>query len=171
MNLRLRCEEVVRRIGVSEQLPIDELCRRVSAHTGRPIVLEEITFPAGSPSGVWISTGRVDYIFHDSRATRLHKEHVIAHELGHILCDHRCSDEFADITALLMPNLAPEMVTRLLHRTRYDAVEEQEAETIASLLMYRSKRRGKAPAHSDGPVLDVIRRVERTLLRSRRTAS
>ncbi|MFF8382590.1 ImmA/IrrE family metallo-endopeptidase [Streptomyces kanasensis] len=167
MNLRRRCEEIVRRIDGSDSLPIEKLCEKVGLHTGRPIVLEGIPFTGGSPSGVWISTGKIDYIFHDSRATPLHREHVVAHELGHILCDHRCGGELTELSALLMPNLSPEMVTRVLHRARYDVVEEQEAETIASLLMYRSRRCPSTASRGGGPVRDVIRRVERTLLRRR----
>jgi hypothetical protein len=68
-----------------------------------------------------------------------------------------------------MPNLAPEMILRVLHRSRYDAVEEQEAEIIASLLMYRMKRRRGEASRTKTPV-HMIRRIERTLLRNRRTA-
>ncbi|MFF5982713.1 ImmA/IrrE family metallo-endopeptidase [Streptomyces olindensis] len=170
MNLRRRCEKIVRSIDISEPLPIADLCRKVSEQTGRPILLQEMSLPAGSPSGLWLSTGKIDYIFHDSRASQLHKDHVIAHELGHILCDHRCDNDIAELTSRLMPNLAPEMILRVLHRSRYDAVEEQEAEIIASLLMYRTKRRRDEASRTDTPV-HMIRRIERTLLRNRRTSS
>jgi hypothetical protein len=171
MNQRRRCEKIVRRIEISEPVRIEDLCDKVSAYTGRPIQLNAMTFPLGSPSGLWVSTGKVDYIFHDSRATQLHKEHVIAHELGHILCDHPCSNDFSDISSLLMPNLAPEMISRVLRRTHYDALEEREAEIIASLLMHKSTRYRGEGRTADVPVPDVIRRVERTLLRNWRMPS
>ncbi|WP_433724380.1 hypothetical protein ACQP2Y_03100 [Actinoplanes sp. CA-051413] len=43
---------------------------------------------AGLPCGLWISVETADYVFYDPETSQLHAEHIILHELGHMLSGH-----------------------------------------------------------------------------------
>jgi hypothetical protein len=106
-----------------------------------------------------------DYVFFEIATSPLHREHIILHELGHLLRD-RAPTEVIDDRALrlLLPTLNVDVVRRVMGRTSYTAVEEQEAEMIASLVLDRVMVRA-APRDvvSDSEVAAVIGRLESTL--------
>jgi hypothetical protein len=90
--------------------------------------------------GLWIATSTTDVIFFERVTTHPHQEHIILHELSHLLCDHyRASLRVAAQTERLLPNLDPDMVRRVLARAGYSSVEEREAETLASLIRQRAR--------------------------------
>ncbi len=41
--------------------------------------------------GLWLGTDNADYVFYEARTAPLHREHIILHEIGHVLCDHHRS--------------------------------------------------------------------------------
>jgi hypothetical protein len=65
-------------------------------------------------------------------------EHVILHELSHIICDHRGTTAAERLTQYGL--LAPSTVKRMLERTLYDSAEEREAELLASEIGSRINR-------------------------------
>jgi hypothetical protein len=87
-----------------------------------------------------------DYVFFENATSPLHREHIILHELGHLLRDH-APKEIIDnrVLRLLLPTLDIDVIRRVMGRTSYSAVEEQEAEMIASLswIGWSSARRGE----------------------------
>jgi hypothetical protein len=126
------------------------LCATVAAKRGRPILLS----PMASQDdiwGLWVATDTSDLIFYDQGTTPPHQQHIILHELSHVLCDHYRVSFSAGDSRRLLPDLDPEMVRRILGRTTYSAVEEQEAELLASLIRQHaglaagSRRTGNAP--------------------------
>lgn len=122
-------------VGIPRPLDVDLLLDRLERHRGRPIDLHETTLTAGGPCGLWICQPDRDVIAFAADTTEMHKEHIILHELGHILPRHRgdCS-----LTAAVAPQLTPsvrvELIEHMLGRSAYAAVEEQEAEMIATLI-------------------------------------
>ena len=82
-----------------------------------------------------------DYIVYEAGTSRLHREHIILHEVGHLLSDHGTTTVLEPRTSrALLPSLDPDLVDRVLGRTHYSAAEEQEAELIASLILERASR-------------------------------
>jgi len=80
----------------------------------------------------------VDYVFYEAETSQLHREHIILHELGHLLCEHQPTEVLdEEVVAQLLPDLNPAVVYRVLGRTTYTAIEEQEAEMLASLVRGR----------------------------------
>lgn len=135
-RLRRQCAERVRALDIPTPFDVGELCRRLSAARDREIRLLPAPLPPDSPCGLWVSTERADYVFYEERTTRLHRDHIVLHEIGHLLCDHEATpvlDEEA--SRLVLPSLDPSMVQRMLGRTHYSRVEEQQAELIASLIL------------------------------------
>jgi hypothetical protein len=66
------------------------------------------------------------------------REHIILHELSHIICDHHGTPTAERLTQYGL--LAPSMVKRMLERTLYDSAEEREAELLASEIGSRINR-------------------------------
>lgn len=135
--------------GLTTPRPFDvaELCRRVSATLGQPITLVGVPMPTGAPFGLTFFTDDGHIIAYEERTSQVHRDHIIAHEIGHVLLDHRT---FAvnDIAAsqLLMPTLRPTLVHRVLNRTgAYGRGAEQEAEMMATILL-EDAGRGDLPA-------------------------
>jgi hypothetical protein len=131
--------------GIQACLPvpwdIEVLIDRLSNQRGRRIELVSWDFPpaADSPTGLWIPTGKADYIFHDAAASPGRREQIIGHELGHLLLGHtpRLSDVPDGLLAALTPALHPELARRLLAaaRTGYAGAEEAAAELFGTSLI------------------------------------
>jgi hypothetical protein len=120
---------------------VDELCARVAAGRGRRIELRAVAMPVGGPCGVWVSAAGRDFIFYEGNTSVLHQEHIKLHEIGHLLSDHQTTDVLgAQASRLLLPDLDPAVVNRVLRRTHYSDEEEREAEVIASLILERANR-------------------------------
>ncbi|WP_228818887.1 hypothetical protein [Nocardia transvalensis] len=85
-----------------------------------------------------MATAKADYILYQRETTKAHQDHIILHELGHLLAGHR-SDEHDDalLRQLYPPGaaLTPEAVRRALRRTSYDTVTEREAELVATIIL------------------------------------
>jgi hypothetical protein len=133
---------LVRELRLPEPFDVTEVCMKLGERRGRPIVLLALDAPASGPCGVWLATPQRDYIFYEGRTAPLHQWHIIAHELGHLVHDHRSTGVLGDEAArLLMPGLDPQVVQRVLGRTHYSAAEEREAEIFASVVMQWADRR------------------------------
>ncbi|MEU5001646.1 ImmA/IrrE family metallo-endopeptidase [Streptomyces sp. NPDC021622] len=164
-GLHRRCKALIRSLDIPSPFDVHALCQNIAQQQGRPIQLKALAMPAGSPCGLWVSTATNYYIFYEKQASPFHQEHIIVHELGHLLCGHTTAAVMTDETSrLLMPTLNPNMVERILQRTHYSTPEEKEAEMIASLILQGAER---APAELNRPTPEAdetIRRVQRLLV-------
>jgi hypothetical protein len=144
-SIRRRCRRLVDALDMPDPFDPFELCGRVANQRGRPIALHAVSMPPGTP-GIWVSAGQRDYILYERDTSPLHQEHIILHELGHLLCHHTSGVAISpEISRLLLPDIDPDVVNRVLQRTVYSTHDEREAETIASLLLERANRWQPAP--------------------------
>lgn len=150
----------VRGLGLPPADSIRDLLPAIEERTGRPIRL--MPAPAGTGRGLcgmWIRASGVDYVFVHPETSRFHQDHIIAHELGHILRNHRggpASGPVNPVPDRLVPTLDPAVVRMMLGRSDYEHRDEQEAELIGSYLQQHVHRR---------PVHRITDRVAQTLLR------
>ena len=73
-------------------------------------------------------------------ARSVHQRHIIAHELSHLLWEHRpTAVSEAEVGQLLLPEADPALVQHLFRRADYSQVEEAEAELLASLILERMR--------------------------------
>jgi hypothetical protein len=166
-RLRRRCARLVRDIRVPVPFDAEALCREVGDRIGRPIQLMATVMPPDGPSGLVISGARAHYLCYDSGTRPLHQQHIIAHELGHLIAGHTSSeidDPDPDVPDLLS-TLDPEVVRRSLARDAgYDRREEREAEVIADLLLRRAHLWSPEQTwHVPTDAADVVARIERSL--------
>lgn len=161
-NLRRRCQEVVAQLDIPSPLDVRALCADVAAGRGRPILLIPMDGGQG-PSGLWMATPTTDYLAFTTATSALHQDHIILHELGHLLCGHASVALAGEAHRSLLPSLDATTVGRVLGRTSYGADQEREAELVASLIHQHAQRR---PAHRSqeqtGAAL-AVRRIERVL--------
>ncbi len=152
IQLRRRCEAVLKRL-LPEPFSLDALCRRLSEQRGRPLHLHPLPAQAASAGacGLWLATPDDDHIFFEQRTARPHQEHIVLHEIGHMLFDHHSlgSGETGGVADLLT-DLSPGLVGRLLARTDYTTRQEQEAEMLASLIRTSEGRSRRLPGGALG---------------------
>jgi hypothetical protein len=164
-ELRQRCEAIVAGLDIPIPFDVRELCRRIAERRGRPIHLLPLRLPASQPCGLWVSTSEFDAIFYEENTSQLHQEHIISHEIGHLLCQHEATPVFdAEASRLLLPDLDPQLVQRTLGRTNYSTVEEREAEMVASLISRAASIDAPTCTWVAPPeVADVFNRLEHSL--------
>jgi hypothetical protein len=164
-GLRRECAERVRRLEIPTPFDVQELCRRLGAQRGREIRLLPAPLPPESPCGLWVSTDHADYVFYEERTSQLHREHIVLHEIGHLLCDHEATPVLDDeASRLVMPSLDPGMVQRMLGRTHYSRLEERQAELMASLIREQASRWSPEPTWTvPAEAADVAARLEHSL--------
>ncbi|MFD4786102.1 toxin [Streptomyces sp. NPDC058459] len=173
-RLRKEGAQRIAGLGLPEVADVAELCRHLGEVRGRPITLVPLQMPASHPCGMWVAARDEDLIFYDANTTSAHQEHIILHELGHIICCHRGAGWLDEAGArLLFPNLDPDLVRDMLLRATYDDVQEQEAEVIAYLLARwvggTGEHQGEPAAPEPGnetksPQHAMLNRIERTLI-------
>lgn len=139
-RVRARCERLLEETDVPTPFAIDEFCRRLAEQRGRPITLVPLgRTDQALASGAWVELADRDVILHDAETTPYHQQLIVAHEVGHMLCNHYPNSAFAHEVAGLLPSLDPALVQRILSRADYTRQEEQEAEVFATLLLRRAE--------------------------------
>jgi Zn-dependent peptidase ImmA (M78 family) len=132
-DIRRLCRAVM--ADSPETVELRECCTRLAVSRGREVLLLPFTGDGQSPSGVWVKGRYRDYIFYDSVASPVHQEAIIGHELAHMLLDHPGPVMDPAAARLLLPDLDPLVVMRMLRRDTYSHWMEREAEELAGLLM------------------------------------
>jgi hypothetical protein len=125
-------------LGIPVPLDLRTLCAGLGLRRNRPIHLVPRAPPPGGPSGLLLGTDHADHVCYDRRARPLHRDHIILHELGHLVWGHEIAVADETVTAQsLLPRLSPELMQRMLHRSQFSDVEERQAEVFASVMLER----------------------------------
>ncbi|WP_086559524.1 hypothetical protein [Streptomyces africanus] len=134
--LHRRCLAILNRLSLPDPFSAEKFCHQLAAQRGRPVHLHPLPKQAARAGacGLWLETAAGDHIFYEQRTVRPHQEHIILHEIGHMLLTHHTSDPAVAGPAALVPDLDPGLIHRLLARTNYTTRQEREAETLASVI-------------------------------------
>lgn len=145
MSRRIRT--LARRLRLPEPFYVSELCRAIGADRGRPIVLAELPMAAAGPCGLWLATATTDVICYEQATSALHQQHIVLHEVGHILGGHGAADEVPDVIGGLVPGLGLDALRIMLARQRaaHAGDDEREAELFAFTVLARVGRRPTRP--------------------------
>ncbi len=134
-ELRRRCRRLLNELDIRPPLDVIELCQRLGAARGRPIRLLQHPIPVPGPFGVWIATETADYILYQQHTSKSHQDHIVLHEIGHMIAGHRGEEQQSQVIEELLPGMAPATVHSSLLRTSYDNEHELEAETVATIIL------------------------------------
>ncbi|BBH70902.1 hypothetical protein ACTI_75870 [Actinoplanes sp. OR16] len=138
----------LRGIRVPDPFDLDLFCAEVSASRGRPLHRQPLAgLGPGAPCGLYLGLPAADYVFYDPETSPLHAEHIVLHEIAHMLCGHGQRTGNTDLAAQLFPDLDPAMISRMLARAAYSTEQEREAEMLASMIR---TTREPSTAHDPG---------------------
>jgi hypothetical protein len=118
---------------VPEPWGIDKLCERLAEQRGRELVVYPTDLPA-LPFGLWYDDGKRDYVIYRTGIRGYHRDHIILHEICHMLARHntvgwsldRAEDSDADVISRLVENAM---------RNRFNSTQEETAEMFASKVL------------------------------------
>ncbi|MGW1867117.1 ParH-like protein [Streptomyces mauvecolor] len=145
-----RCRDIAASLELPVPFDAAELIAAVAEQRGRPIELMPTDWHPGVPCGLLVSAELADYIAYAADTAPLHRQHILVHELSHLLCGHD-----GTLSTELTPHLSPGLVRRVLGRTVYTDPQEQEAELLASLILQRAI--WSLPDRPSDPFLDSAR--------------
>jgi hypothetical protein len=134
-TLRRRCRRELRDLDIQSPLDVHMLCRRLGQRRGRPIRLTAYPLPLPGPLGVWVATAMSDHIVFQRETSKIHQDHIILHEVGHILAGHGGEQEEGEAWERLFPDISADHVRAVLGRTTYDHAHEREAELVATIIL------------------------------------
>ena len=163
---RRECEALVAELDIPEPFGLESLCRHLSVQRARSIVLMPTAMAFGNLCGLWLATAQADYVFYEENTSRHHQNHIVCHEVGHILRQHSAATTLGlDITQALTAEVEPGDVQRVLGRDTYTDEQEYEAELIATLIIRRVSRQraAVAPAAVDPLAESAVARITRSL--------
>lgn len=134
LQLRRGVKQLLRELDLDAPLDVSVLCERLAQRRGRPIRLMPYALPVPGVFGLWVGTASTDYILYQNATTPAHQDHIILHEVGHIISGHSSNDDDDDIWRQLFPDLPPDLVRRALRRDGYGPDYEREAEMVATVI-------------------------------------
>lgn len=121
-QLRANIGRWMRQISPELPLSVAAICDKLGESRGRPINLVEWELPPQGPFGILISRAEEDVIAYQAKTTKTHQDHIILHEVGHLLAH--------DIAGRRAPGIR--------RRTGYSDRDERDAEIIASTIMHHT---------------------------------
>lgn len=154
--LHSACRNLLRTLDVTPPLDVGDLVGPIGTLRGRPI--EVVDYPLKEGLGVSFSLNDTDVVALREHTSSWHRDHSLAHELGHLLCGHLDgddagyggydtdeTDDIARIVALFGDAQRPRGGVR--RRLCYDTPQEHAVEFIATTFLEWSIVPGKAPLH------------------------
>lgn len=151
-HARRECAALVAGLDLPAPFDLAVFCRRIGRQIGRDIVLMSHSMAIGGLCGTWMRTAKADYVFYEQDTSLLHQQHIIFHEVGHILRSHTPGKELSqDLARTIAAGMKLSDVFRVLGRDSYTDDDEFEAELIATLLLARI---GRHPARTEPRATD-----------------
>lgn len=153
--LEASCQAQLRQLDAAIHLrdipDIRVLCDAIGANRGRPIFLEPLPL-SGEQTGFYVGGELGDTIYYDREASPPHQDHIILHELAHVLRKHvpASPEEVELVRQEWFPLLDPQRLRPFVARSSYDFAHEREAELFASLLEQRWRRARRQHGEDDG---------------------
>ncbi|GAB2468040.1 hypothetical protein GCM10027187_40280 [Streptosporangium sandarakinum] len=136
-----------RLLAALEQAPIPhpftlgEFMARIRAVRQRPLHLHDLPIEATSAvSGLWFATRKADHLFVAPGASGVLRVNIVLHEISHMLLDHgRVGGDAEEVLRRLLGPVSPGGgPTNVAARSRYDTIEERDAEKLATLILLRA---------------------------------
>jgi hypothetical protein len=167
-GIRARCyervDDLLRHTGVPYPWDINQFLDRLERHRGRDIDLCAVVWSPGESCGAWQQHPDHDVIAYAEHTSGFHQDHIILHEIGHMISNHRGRCVLSkDEAHRIAPDLSAAALAHLLDPSG-GQVEEHEAETIAALIHQRTRIRPRLAFNAvSAAAAQRLARVERTI--------
>ncbi|MER5973669.1 hypothetical protein ABT112_28785 [Streptomyces sp. NPDC002055] len=105
--------------------------------------------------GLWVELENSDCIFYEASTSPLHRDHIVLHEISHMLLGHTTpngADPGAD--GGLFTGIDPRTIRNVLGRANFSSPQEREAEQLATRIAGVAKV--KPMASGRAPELDRL---------------
>ncbi|WP_433508940.1 hypothetical protein ACQP2T_33820 [Nonomuraea sp. CA-143628] len=150
---------------IPDPFDLELFIKRLEKRRGRPIQMIPISARRGAPCGLYIKAVGTDYLCYVRSSSPLHECHILLHELGHLVLGHQDSGwRSEELQRMLLPDLHPDMIKRVLCRNGYADPAEDAAEAFAELILApRVLAPGNytVPAATPPPeIAEVVRNIE-----------
>ncbi|MFF7788124.1 hypothetical protein [Streptomyces sp. NPDC007991] len=141
--LRRRCQAMLRKFDLPQPFSLKGFCRQLEERRQRQIHLHSVPLQnlMEGVYGLWLATETDDHFFYERQTSRLHQEHIVLHEIGHMLFNHESHSPEGGGTgsvSQLFPDLDPGLLRKVLARSNFSARHEREAEIMASEIRTRA---------------------------------
>jgi IrrE N-terminal-like domain len=148
---RLRGE--LRALGLPARFTVVELAEALAVRRSKPLRLRPESLPADGLTGGLLITDTIDFIAYQRDTSKVHQDHIICHEFGHLIAGHRTVKvDGLEAIRLLAPHIDPAVIRRMLGRSCFQQRDEQEAEAMAGMLMEQHITRWTAPEEWFAPL-------------------
>jgi hypothetical protein len=163
--LRERCEAKLRELPIPTPCDGHTFCEALAGHRGRPIALRPLPLRAmtgrGTLYGLLVSDPSGDTIYYERDTSQLHQQQIIAHEAGHLILGHPSAPVDPDeLTPLPDEILEGVHVVHLHRRDGTSTMEEEEAETLATLILKRAAALHLAAQVLEPQLIEALTRLE-----------
>ena len=133
-QLRKRLKQVISDLGLEHRYTIHDIQVRVLTNRRRRLEIYRVSDLPIEFTGLWAATPTCDVIMCPSQASQAHIEHIILHEIAHMLLGHRPTiSGDAAIIKQYLEQVKPD-AQAVQTRGAYDQRQEVEAEELALLL-------------------------------------
>ncbi|MBF6332330.1 ImmA/IrrE family metallo-endopeptidase [Nocardia transvalensis] len=153
-TLRRRSARLVEEFIADLRLPIpaepdqvmQAVCDVLTRRLGRPVKRMPVKFPPSQSDvvfGLWVHGADGHYIFYEQDTSPWHQLVIFCHETGHLIHEHDQAPLLdADLPRLLLPNLDPSAVQRIMATRSQQCCgpAEIQAETFAAHLLTQVSR-------------------------------
>ncbi|NLE82411.1 MAG: hypothetical protein GX610_23110 [Rhodococcus sp.] len=133
---------VYSRLDIPQPWDMTEFVAHVEDTRRRRITLmpvDDANLPRNGTFGMWLALADEDVITYTTDTTLFHQNHIVCHELGHMLMRHRSTQADAESDAASLAPLFPDLDIRslesILGRSQFSTAREYEAEQLATLIM------------------------------------
>jgi len=171
-SLQHRCEQMLSELDLPTPFDLDVLLAQLSPLRRRPLrLLPLLPGLRDDPSGLWVPLEDEDVVFAESSVSDWYRDHVILHEVGHMLWQHRGT--IRDVTDWLgQYGVETSQPTRTEMRCSVrDRDKEREAEMVALLIESRIAPRTRSIPGSTSPPAEIAAVLNRLALALGATAA
>ena len=171
-SLQHRCEQMLSGLDLPTPFDLDVLLAQLSHLRRRPLrLLPLLPGLRDDPSGLWVPLEDEDVVFAESSVSDWYRDHVILHEVGHMLWQHRGT--IRDVTHWLgQYGVETSQPTRAEMRCSVrDRDKEREAEMVALLIESRIAPRTRSTPGSTSPPAEIAAVLNRLALALGSTAA
>lgn len=123
---------------------IAELCERLAVLRGRPVIVREMDIPA-LPFAFWRGTDSADFIVHRTGMTGYYRDHVILHEVCHMLAGHNVTETGGTQADSRTDEDINEQLLEQAAHNPHTTEQEELAERFATTVLRLAKQARPAP--------------------------